>query len=113
MQDVDEGLPVGQLRLHELRRAVGLVFEDTFLFSDSIAANIAFAEPDSDPAEVELLKELGYRSLLMLPISCAGRAIGLFEAYSAAGRPFSRFEIGRARIIALQVGATLERISRR
>jgi ATP-binding cassette subfamily B protein len=48
-----DGVPVGQLRLHELRRAVGLVFEDTFLFSDSIAANIAFAEPDSDPAEVE------------------------------------------------------------
>jgi ATP-binding cassette subfamily B protein len=48
-----DGVPVGRLRLHELRRAVGLVFEDTFLFSDSIAANIAFAEPDADPAEVE------------------------------------------------------------
>ena len=31
----------------EVRRAVGLVFEDTFLFSDSIAANIAFADPDA------------------------------------------------------------------
>jgi EAL domain-containing protein (putative c-di-GMP-specific phosphodiesterase class I) len=73
---------------------------------------IHVTDPEADPTEVELLRELGYRSLLMLPVSCAGRAIGLFEAYSAAGRPFSRFEIGRARIIALQVGATLERISR-
>jgi ATP-binding cassette subfamily B protein len=29
---------------------VGIVFEETFLFSDSIAANIAFADPDA-PAE--------------------------------------------------------------
>lgn len=50
--------------------------------------------------------------MLMLPVSRAGRALGLFEAYSTANRPFSRFEIGRARSIALQVGATLERISR-
>ena len=35
------------LRLRELRKAVGIVFEDTFLFSDTIAANIAFADPDA------------------------------------------------------------------
>ena len=31
----------------EVRRAVGLVFEDTFLFSDSVRSNIAFADPDA------------------------------------------------------------------
>ena len=35
------------LRLRDLRQAVGIVFEDTFLFSDTIAANIAFADPDA------------------------------------------------------------------
>lgn len=69
-------------------------------------------DPEADPAEVAVMEELGYRSMLMLPVACAGRAIGILEAFSSAGRPFSRFEIGRARIIALQVGATLERISR-
>jgi EAL domain-containing protein (putative c-di-GMP-specific phosphodiesterase class I) len=69
-------------------------------------------DPEADPAEVAVLRELGYRSVLMLPVSCAGRAIGLFEAYSANGRPFSRYEIGRARIIALQLASTLERIGR-
>jgi ATP-binding cassette subfamily B protein len=38
------------VQLSELRKAVGIVFEETFLFSDSIAANIAFADPDA-PAE--------------------------------------------------------------
>ena len=31
----------------KLRKAVGIVFEDTFLFSDSIASNIAFADPEA------------------------------------------------------------------
>lgn len=42
-----EGVDVRQLRLHDLRRAVGIVPEDTFLFSDSVHANIAFARPDA------------------------------------------------------------------
>jgi hypothetical protein len=75
-------------------------------------AQVHVTDPEADPAEVALLQKMGYGSMLMLPVSCAGQAIGLFEAFSATGRPFSRFEIGRARIMALQVGATLERISR-
>jgi len=43
-----DGCDVQELRLRELRKAVGIVFEDTFLFSDSIATNIAFADPDAD-----------------------------------------------------------------
>jgi ATP-binding cassette subfamily B protein len=49
--DVDEGrilldgVDVRDQRLAELRRAVGLVFEDTFLFTESVRDNIAFAEP--------------------------------------------------------------------
>ena len=36
-----------ELALRDLRRAIGIVFEDTFLFTDSVAENIAFAEPDA------------------------------------------------------------------
>jgi ATP-binding cassette subfamily B protein len=48
-----DGIDVADLRLTELRRAVGMVFEDTFLFSDTVAANIAFADPDASLAEIE------------------------------------------------------------
>ena len=47
-----DGVDVREVALHELRRAVGLVFEDTFLFSDTIGANIAFAVPDALPEEI-------------------------------------------------------------
>src|SRR5688572_29692662 len=42
-----DGIDVQALRLRTLRKAVGIVFEDTFLFSDTIASNIAFADPDA------------------------------------------------------------------
>ena len=40
-----DGTDVRQLSLHDLRRAVAVVFEDTFLFSGSVRDNIAFADP--------------------------------------------------------------------
>jgi EAL domain-containing protein (putative c-di-GMP-specific phosphodiesterase class I) len=76
------------------------------------SAQVLVSDPEADAEEVRVLEKLGYASVLMLPICCAGRTIGLLEAYSRQERPWSRFEIGRARIIALQLGATLERISR-
>jgi len=46
------GVDVRQLALGELRRAVGVVFEEAFLFSDTIAANIGYGRPNATRAEV-------------------------------------------------------------
>jgi ATP-binding cassette subfamily B protein len=48
-----DGIDVRDLALAELRSAVGLVFEETFLFSDTIAANIAFADADASIDDIE------------------------------------------------------------
>jgi ATP-binding cassette subfamily B protein len=48
-----DGVDVRHLRLHDLRRGVGIVFEDTFLFHDTVAANIAFADPDAPDDRIE------------------------------------------------------------
>ncbi|MEP7213758.1 MAG: ABC transporter ATP-binding protein [Acidobacteriota bacterium] len=37
-----DGVPIRHYRLEQLRRAIGFVPQETFLFSDSLAANIAF-----------------------------------------------------------------------
>lgn len=47
-----DGVDLRDLRLHDLRRAISIVFEDTFLFSDTVAGNIAFADPDADPDRI-------------------------------------------------------------
>jgi ATP-binding cassette subfamily B protein len=48
-----DGVDVRDATLQSLRRSIGVVFEDSFLFSDSITANIAFGRPDATAAEVE------------------------------------------------------------
>ncbi len=48
-----DGHDVSTVRLQDLRRAVATVFEETFLFSDTIAANIAFADPDAGEDAIE------------------------------------------------------------
>jgi ATP-binding cassette subfamily B protein len=53
-----DGVDVRELRLQELRHAVGIVFEDTFLFGDSVRANIAFADPDAPQSRVEAAARL-------------------------------------------------------
>jgi ATP-binding cassette subfamily B protein len=46
------GVPLPQLRLADLRRELGVVFEEAFLFSDTIRANIAYGCPDASDEEV-------------------------------------------------------------
>jgi len=48
-----DGVPIQQLRLKSLREQVGFVPQQVFLFSDTIARNIAFGMDRLDPAEVE------------------------------------------------------------
>ena len=100
--DVDEGrvridgVNVRDLSLHDVRRAVGIVFEDTLLFHDTVAANIAFAEPDADRESIERAARLaGAHDFIM----------GLPEAYdtligergmSLSGGQRQRIAIARA-----------------
>jgi ATP-binding cassette, subfamily B, bacterial len=46
------GRDVRDLDTDRLRAALGVVFEDSFLFSDSVHANIAFGRPDATDEEV-------------------------------------------------------------
>ena len=48
-----DGLDVRQLNLDDLRRNIGLVFQESFLFSNTVAANIAFGHPEATRAQVE------------------------------------------------------------
>jgi ATP-binding cassette, subfamily B, bacterial len=47
------GVDVRDLRLTSLRRTVGTVFEEAFLFSDTVRANIAYGLPDASDEQVE------------------------------------------------------------
>ncbi|WP_154663815.1 ABC transporter ATP-binding protein, partial [Saccharomonospora iraqiensis] len=46
------GVDVRELSLTELRHTVGVVFEEAFLFSDTVRGNIAYGRPDATDEEV-------------------------------------------------------------
>ncbi len=48
-----DGHDVRDVTLRSLRRQVGVVFEESFLFSDTVRANIAYGRPEATDAEVE------------------------------------------------------------
>ncbi|HEX5404488.1 MAG TPA: ABC transporter ATP-binding protein [Pseudonocardiaceae bacterium] len=52
-----DGHDVRTLTLHSLRRQVGIAFEDSFLFSDTVRANIAYGRPDATTEQIEAAAE--------------------------------------------------------
>jgi len=48
-----DGIDIRELDLRELRASVGIIFQDTFLFSATVAENIAYGKPDAPLSEIE------------------------------------------------------------
>src|SRR4029079_14377765 len=48
-----DGVDVSTVSLDSLRRQIGVVFEESFLFSDSVRSNIAYGRPDATDEEIE------------------------------------------------------------
>src|SRR4051794_792792 len=91
-----DGVDVRDLALFELRRSVGLVFEDTFLFNETVAANIAFAEPDAPQERIERAARLAgaHDFIVDLPAGY-GTEIGE-RGFSLSGGQRQRIAIARA-----------------
>ncbi len=53
-----DGVDIRDLRLAELRRRIGLVLQDVFLFSGSIARNLTLDDPDISKADMRRAAEL-------------------------------------------------------
>jgi len=91
-----DGIDVRRLKLDELRRSVGIVFEETFLFSDSIRSNIAFADPHALDEVVERAARLAgaHDFILGLPDGYA-TVIGE-RGFSLSGGQRQRLALARA-----------------
>lgn len=48
-----DGINIADIALHQLRRLVGVIEQDTFLFSTSISANIAYGMAEIDQKKIE------------------------------------------------------------
>ena len=91
-----DGIDIRQLALSDLRSSIGIVFEDTFLFNDSVADNIAFSRPDATRDVIERAARLAgaHEFITELP---AGYDTVLGErGYSLSGGQRQRIAIARA-----------------
>jgi GAF domain-containing protein len=75
---------------------------------DAHATELLADDPAADPFERAALQALGFGARLTLPIAHGGRIVGCLEAYAVQPRPWSRFQVGRGRIIACLLGPLLE-----
>ena len=62
----------------------------------------------ADPDEAALLRDLGYRSLLMLPLLADDQVWGLVEVYRHDDRPFTAADVALAQERVLALGGELE-----
>jgi ATP-binding cassette subfamily B protein len=91
-----DGVDVRELTLHDVRRAVGIVFEDTLLFHDTVAANIAFASPDSAQETVERAARLAGAHDFIMGLPNAYDTMLGERGYSLSGGQRQRIAIARA-----------------
>jgi ATP-binding cassette subfamily B protein len=91
-----DGIDIRELRLPELRRSVGVVFEDTLLFYDTVSANIAFAKPDIEFEVVQRAAKLaGAHEFIMQLPDQYNTSLGE-RGYSLSGGQRQRIAIARA-----------------
>jgi ATP-binding cassette, subfamily B, bacterial len=91
-----DGVDVRELPLRELRRAVGIVFEDTFLFSDSVRSNIAFADPDAPMEAVVHAAQLAGADEFLTELPDGYETVVGEHGYSLSGGQRQRVAIARA-----------------
>ncbi|MEY3806857.1 MAG: hypothetical protein RIR69_1669 [Actinomycetota bacterium] len=91
-----DGIDLRELSLSELRRSVGVVFEDTLLFHDTVSANIAFAKPGIDAEIVQRAAKLaGAHDFIMELPDKYDTPLGE-RGYSLSGGQRQRIAIARA-----------------
>jgi hypothetical protein len=77
------------------------------------AVQVVLGDEQDDPAERALLEAADLGSLLLVPLCCRDRAVGLLEIYRADQRAWSRRHIARARTVGHQLAMALAHLERR
>jgi ATP-binding cassette subfamily B protein len=91
-----DGADVRETKLADVRGAVGIVFEDTFLFSDTVRNNIAFADPDAPMDAVVRAASLAGAHEFVCELPDGYDTVIGEHGYSLSGGQRQRIAIARA-----------------
>jgi ATP-binding cassette subfamily B protein len=91
-----DGHDLRDLRLADVRRAVALVFEETFLFSESVRENIRVGRPDANDDDVRRAAELAGATAFVDDLPEGYETILGERGFSLSGGQRQRIAIARA-----------------
>jgi ATP-binding cassette subfamily B protein len=94
-----DGTDLRDIRLPDLRRNVGLVFQDTFLFSDTIRNNIAYGRVDATDEEIVEAARLAQAAEFIDELPEGYETIVGEQGFSLSGGQRQRIAIARAILI--------------
>jgi hypothetical protein len=80
--------------------------------TDPELGQLLVGDSAGDPRVLATMQSQGWNAALRIPLVWHHRIVGLLEAYNLLNRPWSRFEIRRARMISHHLAAALETIER-
>jgi ATP-binding cassette subfamily B protein len=93
-----DGRPLAEYPLATLREAIGYVPQETFLFSTTIADNIAFGEPEADELRIEQAARTAHIATEILEFPAQFRTIVGERGMTLSGGQKQRTAIARALI---------------
>jgi ATP-binding cassette, subfamily B, bacterial len=91
-----DGHDARELRLESLRRHIGIVFQDTFLFHASIRDNLLYAQPDATDAELEAAAKAAYMHDFIVSLPAGYDTIVGERGHRLSGGEKQRLAIARA-----------------
>jgi ATP-binding cassette, subfamily B, bacterial len=91
-----DGHDVRELRLADVRRSVALVFEETFLFTDTVRENIRFGRPEAGDEDVERAAALAGATEFIADLPEDYETVLGERGFSLSGGQRQRIAIARA-----------------
>lgn len=94
-----DGTDVRQLDLEDLRKNIGIVFQESFLFSNTVAANIAFGHPAATREQVERAAKLAAAHDFIMKLPEGYDTVLSENGQSLSGGQRQRLAIARALLL--------------
>jgi diguanylate cyclase (GGDEF)-like protein len=82
-----------------------------YVLDAGIPGQIVAGDDAGDPTELEELARMGFATALLVPVTYGNRPLALLEVYRVRPQAFTAREVDRARVLAQQFGAALDRFT--
>jgi ATP-binding cassette subfamily B protein len=91
-----DGHDLRDVTLHSLRGSIGMVFEDSFLFSDSVGANIAYGNPSATEDDIRRAAEIAHATAFIEALPKGFDTVVGERGLSLSGGQRQRIALARA-----------------